>query len=90
MFEFTSQFRRDPLLASPTVNGVSVDTVSPVSPAVLQQLTSVAQEFDELANTCLLLLHLEVSVNICILKPQMIKRNEYNFMSTAHQNILKF
>lgn len=62
MFEFTSQFRHEPTLASPTVNGVSTETVSPVSPAVLQQLTSVAQEFDELANTCLLLLHLEVNL----------------------------
>lgn len=61
MFEFTSEFRHEPTLSPPTVNGVSVDSSPPVSPAALQQLTSVAQEFDELANTCLLLLHLEVS-----------------------------
>lgn len=49
-------------MASPTVNGVPVDATPPVSAATLQQLTSVAQDFDELANTCLLLLHLEVMV----------------------------
>lgn len=62
MFDFTSEFRQEPSMASPTVNGVSIDPSPPVSAATLQQLTSVAQEFDELANTCLLLLHLEVRV----------------------------
>lgn len=62
MFEFTSEFRQEPLMASPTVNGVPVDAAPPISAATLQQLTSVAQDFDELANTCLLLLHLEVII----------------------------
>lgn len=62
MFEFTSEFRQEPLMASPTVNGISVDTAPPIPAATLQQLTSVAQDFDELANTCLLLLHLEVII----------------------------
>ncbi|KAF7281690.1 hypothetical protein GWI33_004410 [Rhynchophorus ferrugineus] len=47
MFQYTSEFS---------------ELMPPVSSATLQQLTSIAQEYDELANTCLLLLHLEVRV----------------------------
>ncbi|KAG5886302.1 hypothetical protein JTB14_035715 [Gonioctena quinquepunctata] len=63
MFEFTSDFRTEPPSLSPPKhdNGHN-ESSPPVSAATLQQLTSVAQEFDELANTCLLLLHLEVRV----------------------------
>ncbi|CAH0552753.1 unnamed protein product [Brassicogethes aeneus] len=62
MFEFTSKFRQGPSSLSPTIYKEANDLMQPVSAATLQQLTSVAQEFDELANTCLLLLHLEVRV----------------------------
>ncbi|KAJ3640807.1 hypothetical protein Zmor_027347 [Zophobas morio] len=63
MFQYTSEFRHEPSALSPSKPDVdNVDVVTPVSAAVLQQLTSIAQEFDELANTCLLLLHLEVRV----------------------------
>lgn len=65
MFEFISEFRHDPTLSPPTVNGITVDMAPQVSPGILHQLTSVAQEFDELANTCLLLLHLEVKI-LCL------------------------
>ncbi|XP_019875133.2 exocyst complex component 4 [Aethina tumida] len=60
MFEFTSKFRQEPSSLSPSGN--DGDAMQPVSSTTLQQLTSLAQEFDELANTCLLLLHLEVRV----------------------------
>ncbi|XP_074041952.1 exocyst complex component secretory 8 [Leptinotarsa decemlineata] len=63
MFEFASDFRTEPSGLSPPKQDISHNESSPpVSAATLQQLTSVAQEFDELANTCLLLLHLEVRV----------------------------
>lgn len=60
MFEFTSKFRQEPSSLSPSGN--DGDAMQPVSSTTLQQLTSLAQEFDELANTCLLLLHLEVHI----------------------------
>jgi exocyst complex component 4 len=61
MFQYASEFRQEPSLLSPSKpDNDNIECVSPVSAAVLQQLTSIAQEFDELANTCLLLLHLEV------------------------------
>lgn len=63
MFQYTSEFRQEPSsLLSPARAeiGDKVDHSPPVSAVALQHLTSVAQEFDELANTCLLLLHLEV------------------------------
>lgn len=59
MLQFASEFRQDPFWRSSN-NGASINDPPPVSPSVLQQLTSLAQDFDELANTCLLLLHLEV------------------------------
>lgn len=59
MLQFASEFRQEPS-QSPVISGSTVDAPPPVSPGNLQQLTSVAQDFDELANTCLLLLHLEV------------------------------
>lgn len=58
MLQFASEFRHEPSLApAPGSNSLHVEALSP---NVLQQLTSIAQDFDELANTCLLLLHLEV------------------------------
>lgn len=36
--------------------------VPPVSDASVQTLTSLAKDFEELAHTCLLVLHLEVSI----------------------------
>lgn len=68
MFQFASEFRQEPAHLSPNNGGGGGGilqqhnkyNIPSVSPTILQQLTSVAQEFDELANTCLLLLHLEV------------------------------
>lgn len=57
IFQFASGFRHEPTVSPSANNGLHVEAVSP---AVLQLLTSIAQDFDELANTCLLLLHLEV------------------------------
>lgn len=66
MFQFTSIFRKEPSTLSPPKQdnnqGKHNELSPPVSSSILQQLTSIAQEFDELANTCLLLLHLEVRV----------------------------
>ncbi|EEZ97195.1 Exocyst complex component 4-like Protein [Tribolium castaneum] len=62
MFQYTSEFRHEPAGLSPSKPDSEMEGIAPVSGAVLQQLTSLAQEFDELANTCLLLLHLEVRV----------------------------
>ncbi|RZC35473.1 exocyst complex component 4 [Asbolus verrucosus] len=63
MFQYTSEFRQEPSALSPSKQeNENVECSAPVSATVLQQLTSIAQEFDELANTCLLLLHLEVRV----------------------------
>ncbi|XP_028153482.2 exocyst complex component 4 [Diabrotica virgifera virgifera] len=63
MFQYTSEFRQEPSgLSPPQQDNNHLDRPSPVSASILQQLTSIAQEFDELANTCLLLLHLEVRV----------------------------
>ena len=59
MLQFASEFRYEPTSGYSSSN-LNVD-LTPVSPQLLQQLTSIAQDFDELANTCLLLLHLEVS-----------------------------
>ncbi|GJQ74842.1 hypothetical protein Trydic_g21678 [Trypoxylus dichotomus] len=59
MLQFASEFRHEPTLSPSANNGLHVEAVPP---ATLQQLTSIAQDFDELANTCLLLLHLEVRV----------------------------
>ncbi|XP_025829668.1 exocyst complex component 4 isoform X3 [Agrilus planipennis] len=73
MLHFASQFRHEPTLAPPKPN--AVETPSPVSSATLHQLTSVAQDFDELANTCLLLLHLEVRVQ-CF--HYLLAQSDYN------------
>ncbi|XP_066245779.1 exocyst complex component 4 [Euwallacea similis] len=63
MFQYSSEFRLEPSRLSPNnKKEESNDLMPPVSSAILHQLTSIAQEFDELANTCLLLLHLEVRV----------------------------
>ncbi|KAJ8961977.1 hypothetical protein NQ314_005758 [Rhamnusium bicolor] len=63
MFQFTSDFRHEPSgLSPPKQDNGHNECPPPVSAATLQQLTSISQEFDELANTCLLLLHLEVRV----------------------------
>ncbi|XP_022913128.1 exocyst complex component 4 [Onthophagus taurus] len=61
LFQFASQFRHEPNTSSPSGanGGFQKEIISSVS---LQQLTQIAQDFDELANTCLLLLHLEVRV----------------------------
>lgn len=60
MLQFASEFRQDPTLSP--AGGTGDATTAPISSTTLQQLTSVAQDFDELANTCLLLLHLEVYI----------------------------
>lgn len=65
MFQYTSEFRQEPLGLSPpqqVKDNNHIEHPSPVSASTLQHLTSITQEFDELANTCLLLLHLEVRV----------------------------
>ncbi|CAG9865173.1 unnamed protein product [Phyllotreta striolata] len=66
MFQYTSEFRQEPSGLSPPQqtkdNNNHVEQPLSVSASTLQHLTSIAQEFDELANTCLLLLHLEVRV----------------------------
>lgn len=63
MFQYTSEFRQEPYALSPSsAEDDNLECPKPVPAAILQQLTSIAQEFDELANTCLLLLHLEVRV----------------------------
>lgn len=60
ILQFASNLRHEPSL-SPNNNG-SGDKPPPVTAASLQTLTSIGQDFDELANTCLLVLHLEVTV----------------------------
>lgn len=55
---FASELRREPNLSP----GAAGDRPPPVSNSTLQNLTSIGQDFDELANTCLLVLHLEVSL----------------------------
>ncbi|XP_050293631.1 exocyst complex component 4 [Anthonomus grandis grandis] len=62
MFQYTSEFRLEPSKLSPPKVENHNDITPPVSSATLHQLTSITQDFDELANTCLLLLHLEVRV----------------------------
>lgn len=63
MLQLASEFRHEPTLLTPGTNGNAAQPQPPpVSAPTLQHLTSIAQDFDELANTCLLLLHLEVSV----------------------------
>lgn len=74
MLQFTSEFRKEPTL-SPIINAPNADTPPPISSTNLQQLTSIAQDFDELANTCLLLLHLEVRVQ-CF--HYLLAQTEYN------------
>lgn len=60
MLQFASEFRHEPSLSPSANSGLHIEAVPP---AILQQLTSIAQDYDELANTCLLLLHLEVSLS---------------------------
>lgn len=63
MFQYANEFRLEPSKLSPNKKEEQTnDLMPPVSSATLHQLTGIAQEFDELANTCLLLLHLEVRV----------------------------
>ncbi|XP_030764843.1 exocyst complex component 4 [Sitophilus oryzae] len=64
MFQYTSEFRLEPSRLSPPKadNNTHSDLMQPVSSGTIHHLTSIAQEYDELANTCLLLLHLEVRV----------------------------
>lgn len=58
ILSFASELRREPNLSP----GAAGDRPPPVSNSTLQNLTSIGQDFDELANTCLLVLHLEVRV----------------------------
>lgn len=58
ILQFASDLRHEPSLSP---NNGSGDKPPPVSGPTLQNLTSIGQDFDELANTCLLVLHLEVS-----------------------------
>lgn len=62
MLQFASELRREPTLSPSATEDNSVDLQVKVSSQTLYQLTSIAQEFDEIANTCLLLLHLEVNL----------------------------
>ncbi|KAF5304349.1 hypothetical protein FQA39_LY09728 [Lamprigera yunnana] len=73
MLQFASEFRQEPTLGVPT-NTASETSLS-VPPTTLHQLTSIAQDFDELANTCLLLLHLEVRVQ-CF--HYLLAQSDYN------------
>lgn len=61
--EFANELRR------PILNGINTSGNTEYSPITIQDgtikvLTNLALEFDELANTCLLVLHLEVKINI--------------------------
>lgn len=47
---------------SPTNNDIDFDTSVIVKDGTIKVLTNLALEFDDLANTCLLVLHLEVRV----------------------------
>lgn len=57
-----SEFARD--LKKPIASGLAIDLCGPVTikDGTTKVLTNLALEFDELANTCLLVLHLEVRV----------------------------
>lgn len=53
-----------------TSTGILVSgEVPPVSDASVQTLTSLAKDFEELAHTCLLVLHLEVCVVATHMRP---------------------
>lgn len=56
VLRLANEFRCDPSVFN---NGDQLP-MPPVSSATLQALTGIGQDFDELANTCLLVLHLEV------------------------------
>lgn len=71
MLQFASEFRKEPT-SSPLI---SIGNSPAIPPGVLHTLTSTAQEFDELANTCLLLLHLEVRVQSF---HYLLTQSEYN------------
>lgn len=71
MLQFASEFRKEPT-SSPLI---SIGSTPAIPPGVLHNLTSTAQEFDELANTCLLLLHLEVRVQSF---HYLLTQSEYN------------
>ncbi|KAK4881071.1 hypothetical protein RN001_004390 [Aquatica leii] len=73
MLQFASEFRQEPNLGTPNSNATDHQLI--VAPATLHQLTSIAQDFDELANTCLLLLHLEVRVQ-CF--HYLLAQSDYN------------
>ncbi|KAF5272310.1 hypothetical protein FQR65_LT04968 [Abscondita terminalis] len=73
MLQFASEFRQEPHLGTPSANANEHQLT--VAPATLHQLTSIAQDFDELANTCLLLLHLEVRVQ-CF--HYLLAQSDYN------------
>lgn len=58
-----SEFAND--LRKPLTNGLTINQNSDNSPVIIKDgtikvLTNLALEFDDLANTCLLVLHLEV------------------------------
>lgn len=60
-----SEFAND--LRKPVTNGLSVNQNNDSSPVIIKDgtikvLTNLALEFDDLANTCLLVLHLEVII----------------------------
>lgn len=61
-----SEFAND--LRKPVTNGLTINQTSDNSPVIIKDgtikvLTNLALEFDDLANTCLLVLHLEVISN---------------------------
>lgn len=73
ILRLANEFRMDP--ATSTNGGGDILPMPPVSAATLQGLTTIGQDFDELANTCLLLLHLEVRVQ-CF--HYLLAHSEYN------------
>ncbi|CAH1277328.1 EXOC4 [Branchiostoma lanceolatum] len=63
---------------SPASSDSSPSDLQPVSPATLASLTSLAREFQDLAETCLLVLHLEVRVHCFFFLLPMAKQSNYS------------
>ncbi|XP_078668004.1 exocyst complex component 4-like isoform X9 [Branchiostoma floridae x Branchiostoma belcheri] len=63
---------------SPASTDSNPSDLQPVSPATLASLTSLAREFQDLAETCLLVLHLEVRVHCFFFLLPMAKQSNYS------------
>ncbi|XP_078588383.1 exocyst complex component 4-like isoform X2 [Branchiostoma floridae x Branchiostoma japonicum] len=63
---------------SPASSDSNPSDLQPVSPATLASLTSLAREFQDLAETCLLVLHLEVRVHCFFFLLPMAKQSNYS------------